>query len=519
MSDRSTFPELPAWQRLRAELEPHSSGVATQIIGYIDRIIEHYDDAITRQIAFAELIDSLKVTAELIDKISLALSPNLPVASSIKEQAREILLQWLPNRIVEFSIWEVGYEVIRKDDETKYKQREVYIGGRLNNWLYLPALVEWQRLQGRLDSYRNSTLDLPLIQLIDKAGENYLPPRLFISYLEGISILMMQRKKFQRILTGGSTEKSRDNALKTFWAEARLMNWLRTELVKFKPNGKNATECLENWVYKYLHLRIENDFIDYLRYQSQGSELSTNAPIAKGDSNDESTLLDMIPSPSDLDNQIEALQEAEKKRRAFPIVVEFLKGLVNVLEEEHQQRWEVRFAKYVNEDPTHELRDTFYVEPSCNYQYLLQSLILPKLQGLPPKTDTDVCREFPAIGAHGLKSHIKRHFKPWADSVYLEILTDGEWSEFRDYLENIAANDLKTQYRKGFPSCNVFYLAQHRLPCFTSSPTEWSELAKLISTQDGKKIKPEYVPKFWQEECRLTLGKIACREILEYKMD
>jgi hypothetical protein len=518
MQNQNNFPDLPAWQKLRAELEPFQTNnqINNKIVIYIDRIIHHYDNPTIRQLAFEELIDSLEVTTDLINKILFALSIDLPSTSSTEQQAREILLQWLPDRLIAFSILEVDYKkVIRENGSEFYLQRGVDINKRLKNWFYFSALTEWQKLQSQMNPYRNNPIDKPIIMSIDKAEENYLQIQQFILHIEGISYLMMPRRKMQYILTGSSTRRSRDNALKTLWAEKRLKSWLRKELANFKPSGQTATKSLENWISKHLNYRISNDFKNYLRYQSKGAELSLDAPLS--DDND-STLYDLEPSP-DLDQHIADLQAAEKAQRGFPIFVEveFLKGLVNDLEAIHQNCWEVRFANYINQDPHHELRNTDYIEKACNYQYLLQNRTLPEIQGLPPKTITDICREFPAIGEHGLRSHIKRTFDPWVDSIYLEILTKEEWSDYRYYLENIASEDLTAKYRKGFLTCNIFFLAQHRLPCFTSNPLNWVELAEVISTKDGKKIRPEYVEKFWQEDCRPALGKIARLEIIEYK--
>jgi hypothetical protein len=515
MSDRPNFPDFLKWQKLRDELEPFQTNnqVNNKIVSYIDRIIQSYDDPIARQTAFEELIDSLEVTTDLINKIVFALNLDLPSTSSPEQLAREILLQWLPDRLIAFSILEVDYKkVIRENGSEFYLQAGIYMSERLKNWFYFAALTEWQKLQSEMERYRNNSIDKPIIASIDKAEENYLQIQQFILHIEDISDLMMSRPRMQDILTGRSTKQNRDNALQTLWAEKRLKSWLRTELAKFKPSGETATIALECWIAKYLHDRISYDFNNYLRSQSKGAERSLDESIGDG-----FTLYDTIAAPSDLDQQIADLQAAEKARRGFPSFVEFFKGLVDSLEATYQNCWEVRFANYVNQDSKFKLRSTFHVDAACNYQYLLQSLILPNFQGLPPKTITDICREFPSIGEHSLRSHITRTFYPWVDSIYLEILTEQEWSDYRDYLEQIGRDNLTTTYRKGFPTCNIFFLAQHRLPCFSSKPLDWVELAELISTTDGKKIKPEYVEKFWQEDCRPALGKIARREILEYK--
>lgn len=106
---RTNFPDLPAWQKLRAELEPHQSPKQASIISYIERIIQSYDDPTARQTAFEQLIDWLDLTA-LVDKIALALTPDLSSTSSPEQRAREILLEWLPDRLVTFSIQEVDYK-------------------------------------------------------------------------------------------------------------------------------------------------------------------------------------------------------------------------------------------------------------------------------------------------------------------------------------------------------------------------------------------------------------------------
>jgi hypothetical protein len=519
MSDRPNFPDFLAWQKLRDELEPFQTNnqINNKIVSYIDRIIQCYDDPIARQTPFEELIDLLKVTTDLLNKISLALTPDPTSTSSPEQLAREILLQWLPDRLVAFSILEVDYEkVIRGDGSVTYKQAGLYMRRRLKEWLFFPALAEWQKLQSRINPYRIKTInifDKFIIESIDKAEKNYLPIQPFIICIEDIGTLMMSQERIQNILTGTSANRSQDNALRTSWAEARLKSWLIRNLIKFKPTGKNVNQSLTNYISNYLHYRISSgEFENYMRYRSNGPDRSLSESLG-----DDFTLSDKIAAPSDPEQDIADLQEAEKARRGLPILVEFLKGVVDSLEATYQNSWEVRLANYVNQDSKFKLRSIFHVDRACNYQYLLQSLILPKFQGLPPKTIADICREFPAIGKDGLYDHIKNIFHPWVDSIYLEILTAEEWTEYRNYLENVAIEDLTTKYRRRFPTCNIFFLAQHRLPCFTAHPLDWTALAELISTQDGRRITPEYVKTYWQEECVLTLGKHARIEIFEYK--
>jgi hypothetical protein len=62
----------------------------------------------------------------------------------------------------------------------------------------------------------------------------------------------------------------------------------------------------------------------------------------------------------------------------------------------------------------------------------------------------------------------------------------------------------------------VFFLAQRRLSCYPQI-WDWAEIVQEISIADGKKIKPEYVKKFWQDECRPVLGKIARVNVFEYR--
>ncbi|MCY7368036.1 MAG: hypothetical protein LH474_07775 [Chamaesiphon sp.] len=525
MCDRPNFPDLPAWQKLRAELEPYQSRNQVHIIGYIDRIMYSYDDSIARQTAFDGLIEWLDVS-DLLDKISLALTPNPSSTSSPAQQARAILWQWLPDRIVVFSIQQVkNNKVIREDGSVTYKEAGVNVKERLKNWLFFPALGEWQKLQSRLKPYKNNAIDKRdkiLIELIDKAEQDYLPTQKFLLYIEAICTWMLGQDRVESILTGKTTgNKNIENILAAevgkLWVEARLESWMRRNLAKkLNPTQDSATKALIALIAKNLHERISHDLMADIRAKRCGNELSLDKPISSIDG--DFTLLDTIDSqPTDLDQDVADLQEVEKASRDFPIFQEFLKGLVSSPAAAYQNRWEVRLANYVNQDSKFKLRSTYHVDAACNYQYLLQSLILPKFQGLPPKTITDICREFPAIGEHSLRSHLKRTFDPWVDSIYLEILTAEEWTNYRDYLENVAVEDLTAKYRKDFPACNIFFLAQHRLPCFTSKPLDWVELAELISTTDVKKIKSEYVEKFWQEDCRPALGRIARIEILEYK--
>jgi hypothetical protein len=498
MSDRPNFPDLPAWQKLRAELEPYQTNNQSKLLGYIDRIVDGYDDPTVRQLAFEELIDWLDI-AKLIDNLTLALTPDLPSTPSTEQQARAILLAWLPDRIV------------------NHIPRGVNVRERLKNWLDFAALPEWQKLQSCVAPYQSNRDDSTLNQLIDKAIQNYLTPQQFCNCIEAICIWMLDQPRIRYSLTGKTAGNSRvEEALATEvakrWVDDRLEQWMRSSLASnFTPTGTSATKALIALIIRNLDRRIRFDLLKELNAQRGGIEWSLDRPVnGEYGSDSDRTYLDNLEGIADL-------QAAEKARRDFPIFVEFFKGLVDSLEATYQNCWEVRFANYVNQDSKFKLRSTFHVDAACNYQYLLQSLILPNFQGLPPKTITDICREFPSIGEHSLRSHITRTFYPWVDSIYLEILTEQEWSDYRDYLEQIGRDNLTTTYRKGFPTCNIFFLAQHRLPCFSSKPLDWVELAELISTTDGKKIKPEYVEKFWQEDCRPALGKIARREILEYK--
>jgi hypothetical protein len=127
------------------------------------------------------------------------------------------------------------------------------------------------------------------------------------------------------------------------------------------------------------------------------------------------------------------------------------------------------------------------------------------------------CRHFPAIPAAALRTHIDRKFYRWIEAIYLEILTDEEWGQLRAHLEMSAA-DLTAAHRKGYPTCNPFFLAQHLLPrCFPASESmDWDGLTRVISQADGKTIKTDYIQKYWHEECRPTLGRIARQQVLEY---
>jgi hypothetical protein len=498
MSDRPNFPDFLKWQKLRAELEPYQTNNQSKLIGYIDRIVDGYDDPTVRQLAFEELIDWLDMT-KLIDNLTFALTPDLPSTPSTEQQARAILLAWLPDRIV------------------NHIPRGVNVRERLKNWLDFAALPEWQKLRTDLHPYQSNRDDLTLNEFINKTIQNYLTPQQFCNCVEVLCIWMLEQPRVKYYLTGRATGNSRvKEALTTevakLWVDARLEQWMRrTFAKKFKPTGASATKALVDMIGKNLHERIRNDLLNELNAQRGGIEWSLDRPVnGKYDGDSERTYLDNLEGIADL-------QAAEKAGRGFPIFVEFLKGLVDSLEATYQNCWEVRFTNYVNQDSKFKLRGTFHVDAACNYQYLLQSLILPNCQGLPPKTEADLCREFPAIGEHSLRSHLKRTFYPWVDSIYLEILTEQEWSDYRYYLEHIVCDDLTAHYRKGFPTCNIFFLAQHRLPCFSSKPLNWEELAELISTTDGNKVTPKKVQMFWSEECFPSLVKIARREILEYK--
>ena len=329
MSDRPNFPNFLKWQKLRDELEPFQTNNQpnNKIVSYIDRIIQCYDDPIARQTAFEELIDSLEVTTDLLNKISLALTST----SSPEQQARAILWQWLPDRLVAFSIDWIKYnKVTRQDGSVTYKQAGVDVKDRLKNWLFFPALAEWQKLQNRINLYRIKTInifDKFLIESIDKAEKNYLPIQPFIICIEDIGTLMMSQGRIQNILTGTSANRSQDNALRTSWAEARLKSWLIRNLIKFEPTGESVNQSLTNYVSNHLHYRISSgEFENYMRYRSNGPDRSTSESLG-----DNFTLLDTIAAPSDLDQQIADLQAAEKARRGF-LKIEFVKGLVDSVE-------------------------------------------------------------------------------------------------------------------------------------------------------------------------------------------
>jgi hypothetical protein len=493
------FPELAAWQKLRAEMEPYQDNLRTNVVTeHLDRLIADYDNLAIRQVNFEQFANWLEVYV-LIGKIDRALPPGLPQR---EQQARESVRAWLPDRIVAFTP--------RSPDNTQC----------LKNWLYFDDLSIWQELQIRLQPYQKDQSDRIFTQLVVNAISNYCTIQKFIFSIEALSIWMLGQPRIRYILTGAtSSDQGIMNALKTaggqLWAEARLEAWLRTTFAqKFRPVGDSATKSLINLVAKNLHNRISKDLIKELRALQGGQERSLDESTTEN-----LTLLDTIASSLtiDLDRDIPNLQRAEQERRGFQFFQAYLQGLVDFVDTAYRSRWEVRLADYITTDPVGELQDKFYGDPTCNYQYLLKCLILPNLQGLVSPSVSEICRQFPTIPEAGLRTHIDRNFYLWIDAIHLEILDEEEWIEFRAYLE-IINEDLITCHRKGFPTCNIFFLTQHRLPqCFPEFElTDWDSLAKVISQADSKKIKPDYVEKYWHEECRPLLGKIARQQILEY---
>lgn len=266
MGELTNFPDVPAWQKFRAEIEPYLSSKQTHVVADIERIIQNYEDPFARKQAFEQLIASLSLT-EHVDSLTNNIDAALK-ADQTDRQAKEMLLTWLPYRLMNFTVQRLEFKrIVHPGEEDEYRQKSVRISSRIRNWLFFPALTEWQELQARLRPYRENPIDTPLIQWIDKAEENYIPTEKFIFYIEAICEWMLQQEKIKRILTGIKTKDSRIiNALKTdlgkIWVENRLKNWMRNNLAEiFEPTGESATSSLVHLVYKNLDSRISYDLL------------------------------------------------------------------------------------------------------------------------------------------------------------------------------------------------------------------------------------------------------------------
>jgi hypothetical protein len=157
----------------------------------------------------------------------------------------------------------------------------------------------------------------------------------------------------------------------------------------------------------------------------------------------------------------------------------------------------------------------YYKIPECNHQYLLRSLIIPRINGTKPKEVREIIAELGSIEYHALYRYLNDTFYPWLDGLYLEILDDGEWQVLKDSID-MQSQKLNEIYRKGAPDCNIYFLAQQLLPCYQKPPLTWDELAQKFQTGNWQRATPEYVEKFWNNESRPILGKIA-RQIVEYQ--
>ncbi len=383
-------------------------------------------------------------------------------------------------------------------------------------------LEQWQRLQNALEPYRGRPQDLDasdriLIETIDKVVENYENPQ---ARSLAIQVLADRASDFPGIVN--MVDRKLFNSADRQQIIDKLSQWTIDNLHTFKPRGKTLSSSLSNWLYKRVGWWIH----DLIKSPNRSRYIELDRPIGEDgattigeiDNFANDTGCSHIVHRDGIDALIEEIQRTEQERQnlRLPILQKWLQGLVQNLDTVLQDRWQVRFITLVQTDLDRRISSIYYQVQECNYQYLLDNLIIPKLAGFKPKQVQIIVNELGKIEYHALNAHLTRTFYPWVEGLYLEILDDEEWKLLKQQIDGAKQQYLIEIYRRNTPICNTHFLAHQLLPCYQASPPTWDKLTHQMESMGWQGARSEYIQKFWDEKGRPTLGKIA-REILEYQ--
>jgi hypothetical protein len=496
----SPHPDLYRWYAFQdvLKLEAQQSFVK-ELTVYVDRVIASNLAAPELRTLTAWLGDRY----DLIDNLTDALTP----PENTRARAIEILSNWLPGKLIEF---QPIYRTKMKSDEHGNKDiqlvKYIKFSEQLKTFLYFAPLDNWREFSNVVSTWDKYSM---LISLCSKNPERefsnyvksivreYRNPSIRLNNVLAIVYILTNMPKIRYIIgvegysQAEKTAKTIDRGKEEIgeWLEKRLERWVRITLPTKCPRSGYA---LIHLVKIHLDRRIKYDVYSEIYPKGKHRSLDEKLNTSGGDDSN-TTLGDM--------------QECDRN-------INTLEGIIAHLQEEERKRkldntWQSRFIQYVDTDPSHYLRNKYYINPECHHQYLLQKLILPdKLGWGESETISEIARKF-NIPRTALDDYLKDNFTPWINGLYLNILTSEEWNNFKEKLESENRDDLIDIYRNGSPQCNVWDLANQLLPCYQQSPRSWEDIASDLNERGWKRATPDYVKKYWNKTCLPILGKIA----------